>query len=125
DILGIAIVGSHARGTAKPGSDVDVVMIVDDQVHYLETSEWPERFGCTCSIRHEDWGLLQLKRVYYAAGREVEFGITAPAWARTGPIDPGTRQVVLDGIRVVYDRAGLFRSLVNSVTASSIDAHDQ
>jgi predicted nucleotidyltransferase len=30
DIHAAALVGSHARGTAKPDSDIDIVLLVDD-----------------------------------------------------------------------------------------------
>jgi predicted nucleotidyltransferase len=37
DILALAVIGSHARGTARPDSDVDVVIIVDDPAKYWES----------------------------------------------------------------------------------------
>jgi hypothetical protein len=125
EILGIGIVGSHARGMAQSGSDIDVVMIVNNPALYLETSGWAEHFGRTCSIVREDWGLMQSMRVHYENGMEVEFGIAAPAWAGTDPVDPGTARVVSGGIRLVYDRVGLLGSLVSSLTASGINADNR
>lgn len=115
DILALAIVGSHARGMTRPDSDIDIIAIVDDPVHYLKTSAWLERFGQVRSISHEDWGLLQSRRVHYADGTEVEFGITVRSWASTDPLDPGTTEVVSDGMRILYDRETLLQSLLTKV----------
>jgi uncharacterized protein len=111
-ILAVAVIGSHARGTARPDSDVDVIAIVDDPTQYLKTSTWLEHFGNVRSVSDEDWGSVQSKRVHYADGVEVEFGITDRKWAGTGPVDPGTRRVISDGIRVLYDPEGMLGSLL-------------
>jgi uncharacterized protein len=112
-ILAVAAVGSHARRTARPDSDVDVIVIVDDPAKYLKTSTaWIERFGPVLSVSDEDWGLVQSKRVQYADRTEVEFGFTIRRWASINPVDPGTMEVVSDGIRVLYDRETLLKSLL-------------
>jgi uncharacterized protein len=115
DILAVAIVGSHARGMARPDSDIDVIVIVDDPVRYLETSAWLECFGQLRSISNEDWGLLQSRRVHYVDGTEVEFGITVRSWASTDPVDPGTRDVVSDGMRILHDQETLLQSLLTKL----------
>lgn len=115
EILAVAIVGSHARGMARPDSDIDLIIIVDDPVQYLERSAWLEHFGHVRSISHEDWGSVQSRRVYYADGREVEFGITVRSWASTDPVDPGTQKVVSEGMYILYDRETILQSLVAKV----------
>jgi hypothetical protein len=40
-------------------------------------------------------------------------GITALAWASTDPVDEGTRRVVTDGLRVLYDPEDIFAGLQN------------
>ena len=119
DILAAAIVGSHARGTARPGSDIDVVMIVDDPARYLEAQAWLEHFGRVRSVSDENWGLLQSRRIHYADGMEVEFGITVREWANINPVDSGTRKVVADGMRILYDREMILRRLLNAVAANA------
>jgi predicted nucleotidyltransferase len=112
DILAIALVGSHAKGVARPDSDIDIIAIVDDPALYLNAPAWLERFGHVLSIAHEDWGLLQSIRVQYGDGTEVEFGVTVRRWASTDPVDPGTNKVVSNGMRILYDREMLLQSLL-------------
>jgi predicted nucleotidyltransferase len=113
DIVGVALVGSYARGTAIPqgqgpaaASDIDLVLLTGRPGRYLEDTGWTGRFGQVQRLQVEDWGLVTSLRVWYADGREVEFGITTPAWA-TPPIDEGTRQVIAGGMRILLDRDGL------------------
>src|ERR1700728_275965 len=56
DILAVAIIGSHARGRARPDSDIDIVIIADDPDRYLDTSSWLDCCGHVLSIANEDWG---------------------------------------------------------------------
>jgi len=37
DILGVAVVGSYARGTTSPTSDLDLLVLTTSPVDYLET----------------------------------------------------------------------------------------
>jgi uncharacterized protein len=119
DILAVAIIGSHAKGMAGPDSDIDIVIIADDPDRYSETSSWLECFGRIRSISNEDWGLLQSRRVHYLAGLEVEFGITNRKWAHTHPIDPGTKRVVSDGMRILHDPEDLLQSLITQAQQPS------
>ncbi len=114
-IEAVLLVGSFARGTAREGSDVDLVIITSNPQTYLQDDRWIETFGSPTRIEHEDWGLLQSKRVFYASGLEVEFGITPPAWAATAPVDAGTRQVVTDGAAIISDPHGLLAALLEAV----------
>jgi len=119
-ILGIALVGSHARGTARPDSDIDVVVLVDEPAHYLSAAGWVERFGTATHISDEDWGLVQSRRVRYADGKEVEFGFTAPSWAHTNPVDPATAAIVAKGLKILHDPNGMLRALLEAVPQTSV-----
>ena len=112
-ILGAVLVGSHARGTAKPDSDIDVVMICESSATFLEDDRWFKRFGSPTRVQNEDYGVVQSWRVWYASGLEVEFGITTRAWVSADPIDPGTERVLQDGYMILCDKEGLLARLTS------------
>jgi predicted nucleotidyltransferase len=101
--VAVALVGSYARGTAKPTSDVDLVILTSCPQRYLQATGWTTAFGPVAGQAIEDWGKVTSLRVWYEGGEEVEFGITTPEWV-AHPIDEGTRKVISDGIRILFDR---------------------
>jgi predicted nucleotidyltransferase len=105
----VALVGSHARGDARPDSDVDLVLLSSEPEALLREREWLTRFGVVESVVSEDWGRVTSLRVFYANGVEVEFGVAGPDWAADP--DEGTRRVVEDGFAVVWDPRGLLAPL--------------
>ena len=116
DVEAVALVGSWARGTARPDSDFDLVIVVADPGVFLGDEAWLRRFGTPSPIADEDWGLVQSRRVIYANGLEVEFGLTTRAWLATDPVDAGSAQVVADGARVLLDRTGALGRFIAKVT---------
>ncbi|MFY4720959.1 nucleotidyltransferase domain-containing protein [Streptomyces sp. LaBMicrA B280] len=120
DIVGLLLVGSYARGAARPDSDVDIVLLTSDPASYLtDTAEsgstWTDRageLGLGRPVRTRAWGLITERRHTLASGLEVELGIGGPQWARTDPVDPGTRRVVTDGARTLYDPRRALAALV-------------
>ena len=110
DVRGVALVGSYARGTARPESDVDLVLLSAAPRDLSEDARWLERLGEVSRIEREAWGRVTSLRVYYADGLEVEFGVADAAWA-AAPLDEGTRRVAQDGLIIVFDRGGAFAGL--------------
>ena len=106
DIQALALVGSFARDAATTSSDVDLVIVTDDPQKYLTHTEWTEDFGSVITKQLEDYRTLRSLRVWYKSGLEVEYGFTTPAWAQS-PLDEGTRQVIEDGMRVLFERMPL------------------
>lgn len=106
DILALALVGSYARNAARETSDVDLVLIAREPDRYVHNLDWVERFGNVEKHHIEYYGLLTSVRVWYADGREVEYGLTDESWAAI-PLDDGTRQVIEDGMRVLYERGNI------------------
>jgi len=82
----------------------------------VETS-WIHRFGAVERCHTEDWGMVTSLRVHYRESVEVEFGLTILAWAAF-PVDPGTKDVVSHGMRILWDREGLLARLQETVSAS-------
>ena len=74
DITAVALIGSHARSTAKPSSDIDLVMLCSSMDELLG-GDWPAVFGEIESSSVEDYGALKSRRIFYRNGLEVEFGI--------------------------------------------------
>ena len=114
-ILGLALVGSYACGLERPDSDVDFVIISDDEESLLQNDDWIEGFGTVSKTQLEDYGLVQSRRVFYEDGVEAEFGFTGREWLRTDPVDRGTRCVLQSGYKVLDDKAGLFSSFNRAV----------
>ncbi len=105
-ILAAALVGSYARGQGRPDSDVDLVLICASPQYYLASPRWVLEFGDVAGRRFEDYGKLTSLRVWYGNGLEVEYGIAGKDWAAL-PLDEGTRQVIADGMVILYERDGL------------------
>lgn len=103
DILALALIGSYARDAATETSDVDLVLISSNPERYLQDSDWVQRFGIVEKQQVEDYGLLISIRVWYADGREVEYGITDERWAAI-PLDEGSRRIISDGMRVLFEQ---------------------
>lgn len=114
DACGLALVGSHARDTARPESDIDLVILTPRASDYVAATDWAMRFGVVDRIDVEPYGALTSVRVHYAGGPEVEYGFAAPSWA-DAPLDAGTREVLRDGVRILWDRDGV---LAEAVAAS-------
>lgn len=111
DIIALALVGSYARGDATESSDIDLVILTSNPERYLDETGWVRCFGPVERQQVEDWGMVTSLRVWYADGREVEFGLTTPAWT-AHPIDEGTRKVVADGIKILFERGDCLTSLI-------------
>ena len=116
-IAAVALVGSHARGAARPDSDIDLVLLCEEPHAFLAHTSWIHRFGEVRTCHTEDRGRVTSLRVHYRQSLEVEFGLTTPAWAAF-PVDPGTKHVVSQGMRILWDGEGLFARLQEAVSAS-------
>ncbi len=113
DIAGILLVGSWARGEAGPGSDVDLVILVEDPGALLADRSWLEHMGSVVSVQEEDWGKVQSLRVVHTSGLEVEYGLTSWSWLAE-PLDEGTTSVLMAGAKVIFDRDGSLLPLLQA-----------
>jgi uncharacterized protein len=114
DVLAVGLAGSWARGTATRESDVDLILIVENVDELLNDDGWLPEFGEVAAASTEDWGLVQSRRIHYADGVEVEFGLTTTRWTAV-PVDPGTSQVIADGFDILYDPDGLLQRCTTTV----------
>ncbi len=114
DIQAVTLVGSYARGQARDDSDIDLVILTDRPRKYLEHPGWMWLFGPVERHQTEDYGKLISLRVWYVGGPEVEYGLTARQWVDL-PLDAGTRQVIEDGMLVLFEREGLVSGRVGKI----------
>ncbi|MCX5115274.1 nucleotidyltransferase domain-containing protein [Streptomyces sp. NBC_00378] len=116
DIVGLLLVGSYARNAARPDSDIDIVLLTTDQTQYFNNT-WADELALGELVRTQAWGPITERRYATTSGLEVEIGIGSPEWAKTDPVDPGTRRVVTDGARLLHDPAGVLASLIQTCGA--------
>lgn len=123
DIQGLALVGSWARGAARPDSDIDLVVLTYDPERYRLNRSWLLELDWALvglpviGWRDADYGALWSRHITLADAVEVEFGFTTPAWASTSPIDAGTRKVASDGLRILYDPQDFFATLMAAIAS--------
>lgn len=112
-VVGLALIGSHARNAARPDSDVDLTVLCENLEALVNDQGWAALFGEIREIGMERYGPTRSVRVFYENGLEVEFGIAEVSWAKV-PLDSGTRRVISDGIRILYDPIGLLEEAKNA-----------
>jgi Nucleotidyltransferase domain len=112
DVTGLLLVGSYARGAARPDSDVDLVVLMS-----IPDPSCADELELGTLIRTETWGPIQERRFRTPTGLEVECGIGPSSWAATNPIDPGTHRVITDGARILHDPKGILDELVKACSS--------
>jgi molybdopterin-guanine dinucleotide biosynthesis protein A/predicted nucleotidyltransferase len=113
DVVAAAVVGSWARGAARHDSDVYLVILTTDPASYTEGGDWIAELAPGAEpLRDGDRGAIVERRLLLPSGLEVEVGIGPPSWAAAGPVDPGTRRVVRDGLRALFDPHGVLAELI-------------
>ncbi|MDJ0750150.1 MAG: nucleotidyltransferase domain-containing protein [Woeseiaceae bacterium] len=102
-VVAAGLLGSHARGDARPDSDIDFCILTPAPQSLLDDREWIYAFGEDARVAEavEDYNLVQSLRVFFGT-TEAEFGVTDQAWADP-PIDRGTLAVINNGLKILYD----------------------
>jgi len=123
DIQAAALVGSYARNAATDSSDVDLVILVDDPQKYLANTEWLRVFGIVITQKVEEYGKLTSLRAWYESGLEIEYGFTTRNWVKA-PLDKGTKRVIDDGMRVLFENEALLSPHETPTHRSQRDTQD-
>ena len=76
----VLVVGSYARGEARPDSDVDVIILCTSPALLLQRREWMRTFGEVQDASQTQYHTLTTLSVRYATGLNVEFGVTGVGW---------------------------------------------
>ena len=113
DVLGLALVGSWARGAASMESDVDFIVITDSPRTY------PESLGSGVlpearSISRRRRGTVTEYKLRLPSGLELELNVAPARWASAGQVDAGTRRVVVGGFRILHDPHLLLQELARA-----------
>jgi hypothetical protein len=122
DVVGLLLAGSYARDAARPDSDVDLILLTTDELSYADNS-WADQVALGELTRVRSWGAVTERRFRTGSGLAVEINIGAPDWAATDPVDSGTRRVVSDGVRRLYDPTGALDRLIRACAAGAADDH--
>ncbi len=123
-ILAIGLCGSWARGTARPDSDIDLSIITENKLIFKKT-DWIEELDfekINETIKYfEDrvYGRVWSRHVFLNSKTEIEFSFADKSWADTDNLDEGTRKVVSDGYKIIYDPQLILEKLVKKVRMSS------
>jgi len=118
-VQGLALVGSWEAADRKHAeADADIVLIVDDPDRFRLQSQWMAEIDWSAAGLGPghwsdcDYGRSCSRHLKFDDGAEVEVSFVPLSWAATNPIDPMTRRVAGNGMRVVHDPAGLLGRLV-------------
>ncbi len=126
-IRAVALVGSRARGAARPDSDIDLVLLVVDpeefraDAFWLDAIDWKAAGLSRTAWRDAQYGDLWSRHVGLDDGLEVEFGFAPLSWASCDPLNPGTKRVITDGCRVLYDPDAVRAAVVAGAKSAKLD----
>ncbi|MGB9369572.1 MAG: aminoglycoside 6-adenylyltransferase [Xanthobacteraceae bacterium] len=121
-VRAVALVGSRARGAARPDSDIDLVLLVVDAEAFradhlwLDVIAWKQTGVRPLTWRDVQYGDLWSRHVRIDDGLEVEFSFAPLSWANCAPLNTGTKRVISDGCRALYDPDALLAALMVCVS---------
>lgn len=121
DVVGLALVGSHARGNARPTSDVDLVVLAEDPAlfrgdrSWMAAIPWPAGVSAPGSWHDAEYGAVWSRHLHFDGVPTIEISFASPSWAATDPIDAGTHRVVSAGFRILWDPRGLLSGLLSAM----------
>ena len=121
DMRAMALVGSWARGDPHPDSDVDLLLLSDRANDYRDRQEWLaeidfEKSGyAVASSKDASYGGVWSCHVAMSPTGMLELTFAPRSWARADPVDAGTRRVVKDAFRIIFDKDGALAKLVSVV----------
>lgn len=124
DITAAALVGSWARGTARPDSDIDLMFLTPNPASFRQDEKWINEIQWSViDAEVEDWadkeyGVVWSRHIYLNNKTEIEFGFGFLSWASVSPVDAGTFRVVSDGCQILYDPRNLLCQLVDKVRST-------
>lgn len=123
-IIAVGLCGSYARGNARADSDIDLSILVNDKLKF-KSSTWIETFDFDKInerldfFEDKEYGRVWSRHVFLKSKIEIEFSFANISWADTENLDEGTRKVVSDGFKIIYDPQLILTKLVEKVKMKS------
>lgn len=115
EIAGIALFGSQAHGTARPDSDIDVLIVTPDIQRHFEDDHYARCFGSFRYARREKWFSGETLRSFFREEHgQIEYNFVLPDWADL-PANDEARRIVKDGIKILHDPHGILEKLQKAV----------
>lgn len=117
-IDGMALVGSWSPKADTAECDVELVCVVDDPEVFradngwMAEVDWPAAGLAIKGWTDVDYGRARSRLLTFEGGQEVEVSFVDRSWASTDPVDPITRRVAGEGLRVLHDPHGLLGRLL-------------
>ena len=109
-IDGLALVGSWSPTQRDHAEcDVDLVCVVDDpdqfrgEQAWMREIDWPSAGLALKGWTDVDSGRARACHLTFDGGEAVEVSFVDRAWANTDPVDPVTRRIAGEGLRVLHD----------------------
>lgn len=121
DIRAVALVGSWARDNPRLASDIDLLLLSDQASEYGQSLTWLTeiKFGnAGYRLQSSDsarYGVVWSWHIHLLPIAELELTFASCSWASIDPVDRDTRGVVTDAFRIVLDKEGILRRLVDTV----------
>jgi leucyl-tRNA---protein transferase len=116
DVIAVALFGSRARGTERPDSDVDVLLLTSDVEKHFKDDGYITSFGSFRYARREKWFSGETIRAFYRQENgQIEFNFVPLNWADL-PVGDEARRIVSNGMRILYDPQGILEKLQNAVS---------
>jgi predicted nucleotidyltransferase len=121
DIRAMALVGSWARGNPHRRSDIDLVLLSDRAAEYRRRRKWLAEIDFegagyrVQSSQNARYGAVWSRHVTLVPSAKVELTFAKRSWARTDPVDPGTRGIVMDAFRTIVDKDRLLAALIDAM----------
>jgi predicted nucleotidyltransferase len=124
DMRAMALIGSWARGKPRQGSDLDLLLLTDRANEYRRLRKWLTEIGFAevgyriQSSETAVYGAVWSRHVHLLPAAEVELTFANCSWASIKPLDDGTRGVVKNGFRAIFDRDGILGKLTHAVQSA-------
>jgi hypothetical protein len=121
DIRAMALIGSWARGSPYQDSDIDMLLLSDRADEYRRRREWLTEIDLEgagyriVSIDDASYGVVWSRHIDLLPAAKAELTFAPCSWARKDPLDAGTRSVVRDAFRIIFDKDGVLAKLVAAV----------